>query len=52
MLKVAVIIQNVTATFNVSQSDYEICNHLTATFKMWLQNSKSNRKIYKYDGQF
>ena len=31
MLKVAVIILNVTATFNILQSDFEICNHVTAT---------------------
>ena len=30
MLKVAVIIQNVTGTFNILQSDFEICNHVTA----------------------
>ena len=34
MLKVAVIIRNVTATFNILQSDFEICNHVTATFEM------------------
>ena len=37
MLKVAVIIRNVTATFNILQSDFEICNHVTATLEMWLQ---------------
>ena len=70
MLKVAVIIRNVTATFNILQSDFEICNHVTATlemwlqffkichhvvtatFEIWLQNLKSDRKIRKYDGKF
>ena len=30
----AVIIRNVTATFNILQSDFEICNHVTATLEI------------------
>ena len=37
MLNVAVLIQKVTTTFNILQSDYEICNYVAATFEMWLQ---------------
>ena len=30
----AVIIRNMTATFNILQLDFEICNHVAATFEM------------------
>ena len=47
MLKVAVIIRNVTAKCWKSRSHFKICNHVTATFKIWLQNSKCDRKMLK-----
>ena len=34
MLKVAVIIRNVTATFTIVQSDFEISNQMIPTFEM------------------
>ena len=53
MLKVtvAVIILNVTAKCGKLQF-FKFCNHMTATFKLRPQNSKSDSKIHKYDGKF
>ena len=49
MLKVAV---TWLQTFEMWLQYFKICNHVTATSEVWLQNSKSDCKTHIYDGNF
>ena len=52
MLKVAVMIRNLTAKCWKLRSHFKICNHVTAKFEMWPQNVESCSHNSKCDCNF